>query len=133
MNIQVPKTTERVEQHTKDEINERMEKEIEQNIEYYRDKSPDIIKNRIDELESEWDTERVLEANASTLVLAASVLSLSVNKKWSLLSGIVGGFLLQHAIQGWCPPLSIIRRAGVRTAAEINKEKTALDDVLKNN
>jgi hypothetical protein len=32
----------------------------------------------------------------------------------------------QHALQGWCPPLSAIRRLGVRSAAEIEEERTAL-------
>jgi hypothetical protein len=34
--------------------------------------------------------------------------------------------MLQHALQGWCPPLPFIRKRGVRTADEINAEKTAL-------
>jgi hypothetical protein len=29
-------------------------------------------------------------------------------------------------LQGWCPPLPIIRRAGVRTAREIEAERTIL-------
>lgn len=40
------------------------------------------------------------------------------------MTGAVGFFLLQHALQGWCPPLPIIRKIGVRTAEEINQEKT---------
>jgi hypothetical protein len=36
------------------------------------------------------------------------------------------GFLLQHAVQGWCPPLPLLRRLGVRTADEINEERYAL-------
>ena len=39
---------------------------------------------------------------------------------------VVGGFLLQHAVQGWCPPLPIFRRGGVRTQAEIEQERYAL-------
>lgn len=31
-----------------------------------------------------------------------------------------------HSLQGWCPPLPIIRRMGIRTAEEITKEKDAL-------
>jgi hypothetical protein len=33
--------------------------------------------------------------------------------------------LLMHALQGWCPPLPVIRKLGVRTAKEIFEEKTA--------
>jgi hypothetical protein len=39
---------------------------------------------------------------------------------------MVTGFLLQHAIQGWCPPVPILRRLGFRTADEINRERYAL-------
>jgi hypothetical protein len=39
---------------------------------------------------------------------------------------VVNGFLLQHSLQGWCPPLAIFRRLGVRTAAEIEYERSML-------
>ncbi len=42
------------------------------------------------------------------------------------LPAIVTGFLFQHAIQGWCPPLPVLRRRGFRTAEEINQERYAL-------
>ena len=31
--------------------------------------------------------------------------------------------MLQHALQGWCPPLPLVRKLGLRTAEEINQEK----------
>ncbi|MFD1862997.1 hypothetical protein [Planococcus chinensis] len=37
---------------------------------------------------------------------------------------------IQHAIQGWCPPLSVIRRMSVRTMKEIDQEKEALQELL---
>ena len=39
---------------------------------------------------------------------------------------VVSGFLLQHAIQGWCPPLPVFRKLGFRTRAEIEQERYAL-------
>ncbi len=39
---------------------------------------------------------------------------------------VVAGFLLQHAVSGWCPPVPLLRRAGVRTTREINQERFAL-------
>lgn len=39
---------------------------------------------------------------------------------------VVAGFLLQHALQGWCPPLPVFRRLGFRTQAEIERERYAL-------
>jgi hypothetical protein len=39
---------------------------------------------------------------------------------------IVQGFFLQHAIQGWCPPLPVLRRLGFRTVQEIEEERAIL-------
>src|SRR5204863_859465 len=81
---------------------------------------------RIDELDREWDIERVLETNASCLALLGVGLAATVNRKWLALSAGVLGFLLLHGVQGWCPPLPVLRRAGVRTRAEIDRERFAL-------
>lgn len=77
-------------------------------------------------LRKEWDMERTLEINMSTLALSGLVLSVFVNKRWAILSGVVLGFFVQHAIQGWCPPLQIFRAMKVRTRTEIEEEKYAL-------
>ena len=60
------------------------------------------------------------------MVLAGLVLGVTVSRKWLLLPVAVGGFLLQHALQGWCPPLIWFRRLGVRTASEIDLERFSL-------
>lgn len=70
--------------------------------------------------------ERTLEANASAIALIGLALGAFVNKKFLILPGIVAGFLLQHALQGWCPPLPVFRRMGVRTSYEIEQERYAL-------
>ena len=64
--------------------------------------------------------------------LAAVFLGLVANRKWFLLPGVVGGFLLQHAVQGWCPPLPLFRRMGVRTQNEIEHERAALQALRRN-
>ena len=85
---------------------------------------------RIGALDREWDVERVLEVNASTLALSGLVLGVTVNKKWLLVPGVVLSFLLQHGLQGWCPPLPLLRRLGIRTRGEIDREKYALKAAL---
>ncbi|MDO1449026.1 hypothetical protein Q0590_22300 [Rhodocytophaga aerolata] len=65
-------------------------------------------------------------ANASTLSLTGVLLGSTLNRNWYLIPGIVSSFLLWHAIQGWCPPLPILRRLGYRTRKEIDTEKYAL-------
>lgn len=92
----------------------------------YEDVNPAEISERIAQLEREWDIERVLEANAASVALIGLTLGATVNRHWFALPAVVAGFLLQHAIQGWCPPLPLFRRLGVRTASEIHREIVAL-------
>ena len=84
------------------------------------------LDHEIDHLDAEWDTERVLETNAACLLLLSLGLGVLRNRRWLWLTGGVAAFLLQHALQGWCPPLPVIRALGVRTAKEIGIERTAL-------
>ena len=35
-------------------------------------------------------------------------------------------FLFQHALQGWCPPVPVLRRLGFRTVYEIDRERFSL-------
>ncbi len=72
-----------------------------------------------------WDIERLLEANASTIMLVGLVLGTTANRKFLLVPAAVAAFLLVHALRGWCPPLPILRRLGVRTQAEIESERYA--------
>ena len=119
------KTSNRVAIHTSDMINSRIERETECRLRYYAE-NPDEIDERLDELDREWDIERTLEANAASISVASVVLGMLVNRKWLIMPGIIGGFLLQHAVQGWCPPVPVFRRMGVRTQTEIEKERYAL-------
>lgn len=76
--------------------------------------------------ENEWDIERAIEANASTLAFVGVLLGYFVHPYWLALPGLVTAFLFQHAIQGWCPPVPILRRLGFRTANEIEAERQSL-------
>jgi hypothetical protein len=49
-----------------------------------------------------------------------------VDRRLFVLPALVAGFLLQHALQGWCPPITFFRRRGFRTASEIDHERYAL-------
>ena len=68
----------------------------------------------------------MLEANASSLALTGVVLGVLKNRAFLLISGGVLGFLLMHALQGWCPPVPLLRKLGVRTRSEIDREKFGL-------
>jgi hypothetical protein len=89
-------------------------------------RSRTALDRRLLELDREWDVERTIEANASTLALAGTLLGTFVNRWFLVLPAAVAAFLLQHAIQGWCPPIPLLRRLGYRTTDEIWEERVAL-------
>ena len=120
----LPATTHSVAQSTAELVNHRIVDEMEEQVRYFAD-YPEEIEGRLWELDREWDVERVLEANAAFLALTGIALGF-VNRKLLLLPAVVVGFLLQHAIQGWCPPVPLMRRLGFRTQSEIEEERYAL-------
>ena len=122
----LPTTTARVPENTVDHVNRRIRHEMEERVRRIAAAGPLAIARRLRELDEEWDTERALEANASTLVAVGSALALLVDRRFAILPLVVGGFLFQHATQGWCPPLPILRRTGYRTQTEIDQERYAL-------
>jgi hypothetical protein len=122
----LPPTERRVVDHTASNVNAEIRRRIDQNVKRYADASIEEIDARIAELEAEWDIERALETASAVNMGFGLAMGTFVNKRWFAWSGIVAGFLLQHALQGWCPPVPIMRRLGIRTAAEIDEEKTAL-------
>jgi hypothetical protein len=121
-----PASADRVRRSTPEHINRQIDRSTDESIALFSGQSREAIERRISELDREWDVERVLEVNASTLALTGLVLGVTVNRKWLLLPGLVLPFLLQHGLQGWCPPLPVLRRLGVRTRGEIDRERYAL-------
>lgn len=121
----LPDTVDRVPQHTAAHLNARIEEDIDTSVAYFA-RHPEEIGARLRELDREWDIERTLEANAAGVSLLGLLLAVTVDRKWLLLPAGVAGFLMQHALQGWCPPIELFRRLGVRTASEIARERYAL-------
>ncbi|ESR24565.1 DUF2892 domain-containing protein [Lutibaculum baratangense] len=115
----------RVARHTAGSINHEIENETEASI-HHQARHPHEIPRRLRELDEEWDVERVLEANAATLAFTGTVLGAVHDRRWLVLPAAVTAFLLQHAVQGWCPPLPVLRRMGIRTKREIEAERAAL-------
>ena len=118
-------TARRVPDNTTLVANERIRRRTQANVTYYAHHR-DEIGRRLVELDQEWDVERILETGSSALTLSGLLLGITRNRKWLLLSLAVQGFFMQHALQGWCPPLPALRRLGFRTADEINEERCAL-------
>jgi len=115
----------RVTSQTDQAINQEIRRKTEMRLGYYAGHR-DEIGRRLDELDEEWDVERVLETGSSALSLTGLVLSVARGRKWLLLPVVVQGFFMQHALQGWCPPLPVLRRLGFRTQYEIERERYAL-------
>lgn len=120
-----PDTATRLQSATDEAANRRIRRQIEINVHYYA-LHPQEIDKRLAELDREWDIERVLEANAATLALTGTVLGILRHRGFLVLPLVVTAFLLQHALQGWCPPAAVLRQQGVRSAAEIAGERAAL-------
>jgi len=117
---------ERVRRHTSASANQRIDRQIADTVARYATQSEGALTVRIDELDREWDVERTLESHAATAALFGLALGATAGRRWLALSGGVLGFLLLHGVQGWCPPLPLLRRLGVRTRAEIDRERFAL-------
>jgi hypothetical protein len=98
--------------------------------------SPAALRARLAELDQEWDVDRALMATFSVLgSFTASNMVRNVRRTGKL--GGLGllfwtqmGFLLHHAVRGWCPPVAVLRRMGFRTAREISAERVALEKRL---
>jgi len=122
----LPPTFQKVFMRTDPKVNADIRNQTISTLNIYKNCKEPEITQRISQLNQEWDTERVLEVNASLLLLLSSYLGIRTSRIWFLLTGAVAGFMIQHALKGWCPALPLIRKWGVRTADEIYSEKTAL-------
>ncbi len=131
----------RVREHTSQRVNQRITRTINENVERAVRGGRDAVIRRLSELDHEWDIDRVLMANFALLGGAAyagglerySHAPLFGHKRKGLLY-LVGaqiGFLLMHATVGWCPPVTLFRRLGVRTKPEIEVERAALLTALE--
>src|SRR5690606_9769407 len=116
----------RVERKTRRDLNERIRMDTDARLARLENADSGQLRARLSELDREWDVERVLQANASTLVVLGTVLGATVDRRFLLLPAAVLSFFAQHALQGWCPPMPIHRRLGVRAAREIERERYAV-------
>jgi hypothetical protein len=113
------------ERNPDEELTRAIERKTVTRLSYYVD-HPEDIELRLRELDREWDIDRVLQAKASLLAFMGTYLGGRRDRRWLALPVLATGFLLQHAIQGHCPPGRILRRMGLRTRHEIEQERYAL-------
>ncbi|MCB2380229.1 hypothetical protein LGH70_21740 [Hymenobacter sp. BT635] len=106
--------------------NAELDREARARVQACAQAGPAALDRRIEELDKEWDIDRTLMANASTLSLFGFAAGRTADRRWLVLPAVVSSFLLWHALQGWCPPLPIFRKLGYRSRKEIDAEKYAL-------
>ena len=122
----LPATVSRVKSNTAQSVNNCIRRQTERNVARVAAAGRPAIDRRLSELDEEWDIERLLETMAPSFTLLGLTLGLTVDRRWFAIPLIVQSFFLQHALQGWCPPIPVLRRLGVRTMEEIDEERYAL-------
>jgi hypothetical protein len=81
---------------------------------------------RLRQLDREVDQEQALQIGAAGLGFLGAVLSFTVNPAFALLPAMAFATLGQYAFQGWCPPVALLAKLGLRSSEEINRERYAL-------
>jgi hypothetical protein len=122
----IPATTDRVILNTPQRHNEDIDDRTRASVARYAAASPQLLDERLRELDHEWDVERTTATGAGMLLLAGVLLASTVDMRWLVLPAIVGACLLLHGLIGWSPVLSLMRRLGYRTPREIDHERYAL-------
>jgi hypothetical protein len=115
----------RVTSNTAAKATQRIQAEMETRLIHFQT-HPKGIPHRLRQLDREWNIERAIEVNSSSLTIAGLGLTLLADRRWIVLPIAAQLFLLQHALQGWCPPMSVLRRMRFRSQREIEEERHAL-------
>lgn len=133
----LPPTQHRVSEQTRPRVHARIWEQTRRNVEKYSSGAGSErnikLTERLKQLDREWDTERMLEANASAVILICLTVAIALTiflpersfgkhaspvdyvKAYPAIAFfaafpiVVAAFLLQHALQGWCPPLPVFR------------------------
>jgi hypothetical protein len=130
----------RVREHTAPIVNRRIDLHTQASVADCTRRGRDAILQRLAELDYEWDVDRALMANFAVAGGAAFLIGITryaqtppwlpKRKGFLYLLSAQLGFLLVHATVGWCPPASLFRRLGFRTAREIEAERRLLLSAL---
>jgi len=116
----------RVRDMTSERVNQKIDQQALQEIARVKEQGPSAIRQRLEEIEKEWDIDRVLMLNFSVLVFAQLVLAKTHNRKWLWGPLVQTPFLFMHSVLGWCPPSLWFRPMGFRTRKEIQNEREVL-------
>jgi hypothetical protein len=84
------------------------------------------ITERLEELENEWDIERIIHLHVSGISIAGALLGYFLNKRWLILPALAAVVLILHSMKGVAPQIPLLRKLGFRTRQEISREKYSL-------
>lgn len=107
-------------------MKETIAEELETRVRDYAKRGVSEITERIEELDREWDVERTLEAGAAVLALAGLALGAVRDRRWLLIPAAVLPILAEHGVTRWSPPVPLLRRLGLRSRKEVERERYAL-------
>jgi hypothetical protein len=139
---QLEREVDRVRDHSAHHVNRRIARTMNASVQHHIRQGRDAILKRLAELDREWDIDRVLMANFAVAGGVSFLLGLERSKPrffgygrrgsgWLYVFGAQLSFLLLHAGVGWCPPVAVWRRFGVRTKNEIEVERQMLSNALE--
>jgi hypothetical protein len=115
-----------VRRYTADSVLNRIDDETRANLARYAGAGRDQTDLRLRELEREWDTDRVIEAEGALTALTGLSLTLLAHRRFVAMPAMAAAAILLHAATGWHPLLPLLRRLGIRSAREIARERYAL-------
>ena len=81
---------------------------------------------RLRQLDRELDQEQALQIGAAGLGFLGAILAVTVSGIFALLPAMAVVALGQYAVQGWCPPVALLARLGLRSNKEIDRERYAI-------
>ena len=110
---------------TVDEAAHANREKIAHNVAFYK-ANPRGIQTRLEELDEEWDVDKVLQVATGGASIASFWFSLTKTRLWSLVPAILGAGALHYGITGQSPAADLVRRLGFRTRDEIEGERIAL-------
>ena len=130
-----PPLSDRIRAHSAERANRRIDRATRGALDEAAS-SPEAALRRLRELDREWDVDRAVMLNfgvIGALTAMAGMRNLRRRRRlggWGVFFWVQMGFLVHHAVRGWCPPLPVFRRLGFRSSKEICAERCALEQRL---
>lgn len=119
-------TAQRVHSNTAPPVQTVLDQRLQQNIARCTEGGLPAIRQRLAQLDREWNVERFIEIEAPLMIALGAALALRRDRRWLGLSAFAAAMVLTHSFQGWYPLLPVLRRLGVRSQDEIEEERMAL-------